>query len=53
MKKILLLSQFFYPDLSGTGKILAELCRGLSLRGYTIDVAASRQEFGKKQAMLL
>lgn len=53
MKRILLLTQFFFPDRTGTGKILAELCRELVESDFDIDVAASRQEFGKNTAKLL
>lgn len=45
MKKILLFSQFFYPDRTGTGKVLAELFRALDKNKYEIDVIASRQEY--------
>ena len=53
MKKILLLTQFFFPDRTGTGKILSELCHELVKNDFAIDVAASRQEFGRKNAQLL
>ena len=45
MRKILLFSQFFYPDRTGTGKVLAELFRALDKDKYAVDVVSSRQEY--------
>lgn len=46
IKKILLLSQFFFPDRTGTGRVMGELFSALSETGATVDVVASRQEYG-------
>lgn len=53
MRRILLLSQFFSPDRTGTGRIMGELFSGLSLQGFSVDVAASRQEYGREERHLL
>lgn len=46
MKSILLLSQFFYPDRTGTGRVMGELFSAISEAGFSVDVVASRQEYG-------
>ena len=46
MKRILVLSQFFYPDKTATGKILAELFEGIAKEDFQVDVISSRQEYG-------
>lgn len=53
MKNILLLSQFFYPDKTGTGKILAELIFSLDQNKFNTDVLASRQMYGDKTNLVL
>lgn len=51
--KVLLLTQFFFPDRTGTGKILGELFTGLSTKNFTTSVISSRQEYGSSGNKLL
>ncbi|MFC2336615.1 MAG: glycosyltransferase family 4 protein [Negativicutes bacterium] len=53
MKHILLLSQFFYPDKTGTGRVMGALFSALSQRGFAVDVVASRQEYGDMAGRIL
>lgn len=53
MKKILLLTQFFYPDRTGTGKILSDLFFALSKEKFLIDVISSRQMYNDKSNRVL
>ena len=52
-KKILVLSQFFYPDRSGTGKILAELFLSLPKEEFEIDVVSGRRIYNEKVKTVL
>lgn len=49
---VLLLTQFFYPDMTGTGKILGELFTSIDSDKFHIDVVSSRQEYGCEDVML-
>ena len=53
MKKFLLLSQFFFPDRTGTGRVMGELFSSLSEAGAAVDVIASRQEYGDVSGRIL
>ena len=53
MKKILVLSQFFYPDKTGTGKILAELFFNIDKNFFNIDVVSSCQMYSDKENKIL
>lgn len=53
MKRILLLSQFFYPDKTGTGKILAELFFALNKQKFSVDVISSRQKYSDVENCIL
>lgn len=53
MKRILLLSQFFYPDRTGTGRVMGELFSALAEIGFAVDVVASRQEYGDISGRIL
>ena len=43
LKKLLVFSQFFYPDQTGTGKVLAELFSYLARKGFAVTALSSRQ----------
>ena len=43
LKKLLVFSQFFYPDQTGTGKVLAELFSCLVRKGFAVTALSSRQ----------
>lgn len=51
--RLLLMSQFFFPDRTGTGKILGELFTGLADHVFSTVVVSSRQEYGVKTNALL
>ena len=53
MKKILLFSQFFYPDKTGTGKILAELFLGLDKDKFSINVISGRKIYNDSEGKIL
>ena len=53
MKKILLLSQFFYPDRTGTGRVMGDLFSALAAIDFSVDVVASRQEYGDISGRIL
>ena len=53
VKRILLLSQFFFPDRTGTGRVMGELFSSLSENGFSVDVIASRQEYGDVSGRVL
>lgn len=43
--RILLLNQFFPPDVAATGQLLADLADGLVRRGHEVHVLASRRAY--------
>jgi glycosyltransferase involved in cell wall biosynthesis len=45
--KILILSQFFYPDIASTGQLLTELALGLSKQGIEVNVLTGYPTYGK------
>ncbi len=47
--KILLLNQFYPPDLAPTGRYLHDLARELVDRGHTVEVLASRRAYGGRE----
>ena len=51
MKKILILSQFYMPDKSGTGKIIGEIFSSLSKR-FNITVVSGRQSYKNNNILL-
>lgn len=53
MKKILLLTQFFYPDQTGTGKILMDLFVSLNKYGFTTEVVSSQEMYGDREKRVL
>ena len=53
MKKILVLSQFFYPDKTGTGKILAELFFSLNKKEFSVDVISGRKKYSDLSQLVL
>lgn len=44
--RVLLLNQFFPPDVAATGQLLADLADGLACRGHEVHVLASRRAYG-------
>jgi len=44
--RILLLNQFYPPDVAATGQLLADLAEGLSARGHEVHVVCSRRAYG-------
>lgn len=53
MKNILVLSQFFYPDKTGTGKILAELFFSLNKKEFSVDVISGRKKYSDLSQLVL
>ena len=45
MKKVLILSEFFYPDKSSTPKVLTELAEDLVINGLEIEVICSNHSY--------
>lgn len=43
--RILLLNQFYKPDVAATGQLLADLAEGLAQRGHEVHVLCSRQPY--------
>jgi len=46
-KKLLVVNQYYYPDLASTGKIAAEICKGLVKAGWVIDVITAHPNYSK------
>jgi len=44
--RILLLNQFYKPDVAATGQLLADLAEGLAQKGHNVHVLCSRREYG-------
>ena len=44
--RILLLNQFYKPDVAATGQLLADLAEGLAQRGHKVYVLCSRRAYG-------
>ncbi|MBN1941791.1 MAG: glycosyltransferase family 4 protein [Phycisphaerae bacterium] len=44
--RLLLLNQFFPPDVAATGQLLADLADGLARRGHEVHVLSSRRAYG-------
>lgn len=44
--RILLLNQFYPPDVAATGQLLADLAGGLVCRGHEVHVVCSRRAYG-------
>lgn len=53
MKKILLLTQFFYPDRTGTGKILTDLFVSLNRSEFMTEVLSSKEMYGDVEKKVL
>lgn len=43
--KILLINQFFWPDVAATSQLLTDLARGLSERGHEVEVICSNSGY--------
>jgi glycosyltransferase involved in cell wall biosynthesis len=46
--RLLLLNQFYPPDVAATGQLLAELAKGLAQRGHEVHVICSRGSYSGK-----
>jgi colanic acid biosynthesis glycosyl transferase WcaI len=46
---ILMINQFFWPDLAPTGQYLSDLARHLSAEGHEITVICSREAYGQSE----
>ena len=44
--RILLINQFYSPDVAATGQLLADLATGLAARGHNVHVLCSRRAYG-------
>lgn len=44
--RILLLNQFYVPDVAATGQLLADLAESLVARGHEVHVLCGRSEYG-------
>ncbi len=44
--RILLLNQFYPPDVAATGQLLADVAAGLAKRGHEVHVLCSRRAYG-------
>lgn len=47
ISKILILSQYFYPDIASTGQLLTELALGLAGKGIEVNVLTGHPTYGK------
>jgi hypothetical protein len=44
--RILLLNQFYRPDVAATGQLLADVGEALAARGHEVHVICSRRRYG-------
>jgi len=44
--RVLLLNQFYPPDVAATGQLLGDLAEGLARRGHEVHVLSSRRAYG-------
>ena len=44
--RVLLLNQFYIPDVAATGQLLADVAEGLAGRGHEVHVICSRRRYG-------
>ena len=42
MKRIIVLNQYFYPDLASTGQYAFDICRALAEKGFEVNVVTSQ-----------
>lgn len=47
-KEVILLSQYFYPDIASTGLLLTELCIGLVNNGFKVKVFTAKPNYDNK-----
>lgn len=50
MKKLTVLTQYFYPDVATTGQLLTELCVSLAAHGYDVDVVTAYPTYQRTHA---
>lgn len=49
--RVLLLNQFYKPDVAATGQLLADLAEGLARKGHHVHVLCSRRAYGGGDTM--
>jgi len=47
MRRIIVLNQYFYPDLASTGQYAFDICRALAEKGLEVEVVASQPCYSK------
>jgi len=47
-KEIILLTQYFYPDIASTGLLMTDICTGLSDKGYSVKVFTAKPNYDNK-----
>ncbi len=47
--QILLINQYYSPDVAATGQLLADLAEGLDHKGHEVHVLCSRRAYGDRQ----
>ena len=47
-KEVILLSQYFFPDIASTGLLLTELCIGLVSKGFKVKVFTAKPNYDNK-----
>jgi glycosyltransferase involved in cell wall biosynthesis len=47
-KEIILLTQYFYPDIASTGLLMTDICIGLTQKGYSVKVFTAKPHYENK-----